>query len=330
MLTIFTGFILLLTLTISWFCSRWLASHRNPLRIMDQPNERSLHDVPTPRAGGVAILLSLLVGWTWLAYTQELPEFSGYVVLSLLVVAGISLLDDHAEVLPQFRLLAHGVAAVCLLMVLPGEWFVLLLAWFAIVWLVNLYNFMDGIDGLAGGMALIGFGALGVIAWLNGHQLYSVYAWVVAAAAAGFLILNWPPARIFMGDVGSASLGLLVSIFWIWGVRDGIFAIWLPALIFSPFIIDATITLLLRAWRRERVWEAHRSHYYQRLVQLGWGHRKTVLLEYCLMLICAATAILLNQVDVTLVSICGVGMLVLLYLLLANRISYYERELIRN
>jgi UDP-N-acetylmuramyl pentapeptide phosphotransferase/UDP-N-acetylglucosamine-1-phosphate transferase len=330
MMSMLDGLILLVTLAISWSGSSWLASHRNPLRIMDQPNERSLHDVPTPRAGGVAILFSLLVGWGWLGYSQKLPEFSGYVAVSLACVAGISLLDDHRGISPLFRLLAHGVAATCLVLVLPGGWFVLLVAWFATVWLINLYNFMDGIDGLAGGMALIGFGSLGLIAWLNGHQLYSIYAWTVAAAVAGFLVLNWPPAKIFMGDVGSAGLGLLIAIFWVWAVRDKIFAAWLPALIFSPFIVDATVTLLHRAWRRERVWEAHRGHYYQKLVQMGWGHRKTVLLEYCLMLICAATAILLNVINVMLLTVVCICLLILLYLLLAHRVYCYERMLLRN
>lgn len=319
------GLLVIATLAISWLSTRWLASHRNSLRILDQPNGRSLHDEPTPRGGGVAILLSLLVGWTWLGFVRGAPEIIVNASVPLVIVGGISLLDDWRGATPLFRLLAQGAAAAWLVLLLPGEWLILVGVWFAIVWMVNLYNFMDGIDGLAGGMAIIGFGTLGLIAWINGHQLYSIYAWVVAAAASGFLVLNFPPAKIFMGDVGSASLGLLVSIFWLWGVQDKVFSIWIPLLIFSPFIVDATVTLLRRGYYGERVWEAHCSHYYQYLVQLGWGHRKTVLLEYVLMLVGAAIAFLLNNANDSLVTAGGFCMLIVLYLACGYGVAYYAR-----
>jgi UDP-N-acetylmuramyl pentapeptide phosphotransferase/UDP-N-acetylglucosamine-1-phosphate transferase len=157
--------------------------------------------------------------------------------------------------------------------------------------MLNLYNFMDGMDGIAGGMAVFGFGTFAVFGLLAGATLFSVLNLIIAAAALGFLVFNFPPARIFMGDVGSSTLGLLAAALSLWGVRDGIFPFWIALLVFSPFIVDATVTLLRRLWRRERIWHAHKTHYYQRLVQAGWGHRKTVLLEYAIMLGCGISAL---------------------------------------
>jgi UDP-N-acetylmuramyl pentapeptide phosphotransferase/UDP-N-acetylglucosamine-1-phosphate transferase len=187
-----------------------------------------------------------------------------------------------------------------------------------VVWVVNLYNFMDGMDGFAGGMAVIGFGSLAILGWLAGHSSFVVVSAIVASAAGGFLISNFPPARIFMGDVGSSALGLLAAGLLLWGARDGVFPIWVGLLVFSPFIVDATVTLLRRVLRGERVWEAHKTHYYQRLVQLGWGHRKTVLAEYVLMVACAASALWVvnkppaTQYAVILGWICGYAILMVL------------------
>ena len=152
-----------------------------------------------------------------------------------------------------------------------------------ILWLTNLYNFMDGMDGFAGGIGAWGFFCLAVLGWLGGHDAFAQLAILVAAVNFGFLWWNFPPARIFLGDVGSIPMGFLVAGFALWGARDGIFPLWVPGLIFSPFVVDASITVVRRALQREKVWRAHRTHYYQRLVLLGWGHRKTVLAEYVLM-----------------------------------------------
>jgi UDP-N-acetylmuramyl pentapeptide phosphotransferase/UDP-N-acetylglucosamine-1-phosphate transferase len=139
-------------------------------------------------------------------------------------------------------------------------------------------------------MAVVGFGTLGLLGYLAGNHYYSVLCWVVATASAGFLIWNFPPARIFMGDTGSSTLGLIAAALSLWADRGGLFPLWLSVLVFSPFIVDATVTLVRRTMKGERVWEAHRSHYYQRLVQAGWSHRRTVLWEYVLMLLCSLSA----------------------------------------
>jgi len=152
-------------------------------------------------------------------------------------------------------------------------------------------------DGFAGGMAVWGFGSFAVLGLMAGNMTFVGVSLVVAAAAAGFLVFNFPPARIFMGDTGSATLGLLAGGLSLWGSRDRVFPFWAAVLVFSPFIVDATVTLMRRLGRGERVWQAHRTHYYQRLVQSGWGHRKTVLAEYGLMAACGASAVVGTRLD---------------------------------
>jgi len=159
-----------------------------------------------------------------------------------------------------------------------------------VVWVTNLYNFMDGMDGFAGGMACSGFLLLAILGWREGRETFALLATTVATAHLGFLVLNFPPARIFLGDAGSIPAGFLAAGFSLWGVREAVFPLWVPLLAFSPFIVDATVTVLRRFFRRERVWEAPRSHYYQRLVLAGWSHRRTVLAEYGLMLAATLSA----------------------------------------
>jgi UDP-N-acetylmuramyl pentapeptide phosphotransferase/UDP-N-acetylglucosamine-1-phosphate transferase len=182
----------------------------------------------------------------------------------------------------------------------------------ALAWLTNLYNFMDGSDGLAGGMALIGFGAYAIASAVTGHRPLLVFDVALAAAAAAFLWFNFSPARIFLGDVGSVPLGFLAGALGLVGWRDDLWPLWFPALVFAPFIADATVTLLRRLYRREKVWQAHREHYYQRLVRMGLGHRGTALLGYALMLVCAAAALYGRaQRPLLQAAACGVALVVL-------------------
>ncbi|MDQ6986808.1 MAG: glycosyltransferase family 4 protein [Mariprofundaceae bacterium] len=287
---------ILLSLSASVLLNRWFISERSPLRILDAPNPRSLHQHPTPRTGGIGILAGIVVGWVFLASTLAWPYQLNWIIMAAVAVAAISLLDDVRDLPPTPKFVVHGLAAGLLMvggMHLPWGFFGLVITWLAIVWMTNLFNFMDGMDGFAGGMALSGFVFLGLAGWLGGAQTYAVFCWLVAVSALGFLPFNFPPARIFMGDAGAATLGLLAAGLSLWAVNDGVFPIWFPLLVFSPFVVDATLTLLHRGWRREKVWRAHRTHYYQRLVQAGWGHRKTVLAEYLLMLTVGGSALVL-------------------------------------
>jgi UDP-N-acetylmuramyl pentapeptide phosphotransferase/UDP-N-acetylglucosamine-1-phosphate transferase len=124
-----------------------------------------------------------------------------------------------------------------------------------------------------------------------------IFSLFFSLAALGFLIYNLPPARIFMGDIGSASLGFAAASVTLWGVKDELFEIWVPLLIFSPFIVDSTVTLLKRTFRREKIWKAHREHYYQRLVLAGWGHKKTIVMEYVLIIAAGLSGLLYGQLN---------------------------------
>jgi UDP-N-acetylmuramyl pentapeptide phosphotransferase/UDP-N-acetylglucosamine-1-phosphate transferase len=210
------------------------------------------------------------------------------------MVFAISLLDDirGVAVLPRLavHLAAAGAAAAGMLLEERGV-VATLIAIPAIAWMANLYNFMDGSDGLAGGMTLIGFSAYGVASLAAGDVGLAAANFSIATAAAAFLAFNLHPARVFLGDAGSVPIGFTAAALGLAGWVNGHWAAWFPILVFSPFIADATLTLARRLLRRERVWEAHRDHYYQRLVRMGWGHRKTAWAEYVLMAACAAAAL---------------------------------------
>ena len=279
-----------LALVVSWALTAWLASDHSPIRLHDAPNARSLHQRPTPRTGGLAIISGIVVGWSALAWRSGMPEWLPTVAIAAALVAIVSFLDDLLDLSPAIRLPAHLLAAA--IVVAGGA----LPPWGAIAgglllaWMLNLYNFMDGMDGFAGGMSVAGFLALAWAGWQAGDASFAIAAGVVAGASAGFLFFNFPPARIFMGDVGSATLGLLAGALSWQGWRAGLFSWWFPLLVFSPFVVDATVTLVRRILRGERIWQAHRSHYYQRLVLSGWSHRRTVLAEYGLMLAAGGSA----------------------------------------
>jgi len=258
---------------------------------LDRPNERSLHERPVPRTGGIAVLLGAAVALVFGAADLWL------IAVLAAALAGLSLLDDLAHLPTALRLTAHLAAAgvVVWYLLSPMHIAMLFVLTLAVVWTTNLYNFMDGSDGLAGGMALIGFGAYSIAARLAGDAPLAVLSLALCAAAAAFLLYNFHPARIFMGDVGSIPLGFLAGALGLAGWRDDVWPLWFPMLVFAPFMCDATLTLLKRLLRRERLWRAHREHYYQRLVRMGYGHRGAAYIEYAAMLACALVALAVRE-----------------------------------
>ncbi len=292
--------ILLVVGASSAWLTRYLSRPGARIQILDHPNERSLHQNPTPRTGGLAMLLAMLLGALLMQSWVRVQETVVWIAVAALLVGLVSLAEDRFGVKRRYRLFAHVGAAALLLQAglqigppagLSAGYVFQALTLLLVVWMINLYNFMDGMDGFAGGMAVIGFATLALAGHRAGVEDYALAAAVVAAATAGFLVWNFPPARIFMGDSGSAMLGLLVAGFSLWGAQQGVLPLWAALLLFSPFVVDASVTLTRRLLAGERIWRAHRSHYYQRLVRLGWSHRKTVLRAYLLMLACAATAL---------------------------------------
>ncbi|MDD4963426.1 MAG: glycosyltransferase family 4 protein [Gallionella sp.] len=247
--------------------------------IKDIPNERSLHTEPIPRVGGIAIMAGILSGWVLM-----IRDWSWWIVLPMLGLFAMSMVDDMRGLTPKTRLMGHFVAASILLLgsSVPLIWVLPVLLF--VVWMTNLYNFMDGSDGLAAGMALFGFSMYGFGALMSGKfPTFALMCFSVGGAGLAFLYYNFHPAKVFMGDAGSIPLGFLAAAFGVYGWQADCWPIWFPILVFSPFIVDATFTLLARFRRGEKLSEAHRSHYYQRLVQSGWGHRNTAIVEYIVM-----------------------------------------------
>lgn len=261
-------------------------------RLLDFPGERSSHSRPTPRGGGLALCCTHVGG---LLFAAALGAVDANLVLALvpggIAVALIGFLDDHGHVNALVRLLVHLIALWVALVWIDEsrrvgvEWnvfgsgqigFLLLLLFLA--WFLNLFNFMDGIDGLAGSQAL--FMAVGgaSLSSLGGAAVSDVSPLLLlAASTAGFLVWNWPPARIFMGDVGSGYVGFALGVLALWTVVQGWLNPWVWVILGGAFLADATTTLVVRAVARMRLTEAHRSHAYQRLSRHWKGHRRVTL-----------------------------------------------------
>jgi UDP-N-acetylmuramyl pentapeptide phosphotransferase/UDP-N-acetylglucosamine-1-phosphate transferase len=257
--------------------------------ILDHPNDRSSHDRPVPRGAGLAVIPVILVAWTGLAALQVVPE--GWRLLAVIVAAGglaaVSWRDDRGGLPVLLRLAAQFLAIGLGLFGLPGAgnlfqgllpaWLDLLATAVIWAWFVNLFNFMDGIDGIAGAQAVVlGLGVAAVTFVLGDQQSGGLYLGVaLAAASLGFLPWNWQPARLFLGDVGSVPLGFLTG--WLLLAMAGR-GYWAPAVILPLYYLaDATLTLANRALRLQKIWEPHREHVYQQAVQLGRSHAAVVI-----------------------------------------------------
>jgi glycosyltransferase WbpL len=292
---------------VSWLLTGLIRRYALRRRILDHPGSRSLHSEPTPRGGGLAIVLVVLIATAVLGAAELLPRGVGPAILGGgALVAIVGWRDDVSTVTPGVRAGVHVLAALWALWWLGGlpslqvgatsvslghwGW---LLGGLIIVWAVNLYNFMDGIDGLAGAEGVsVGLGA-GILLLLGGAHGLGLLSLVMAAAAAGFLVWNWAPARVFMGDVGSGFLGFLVGTLSVMSEATGGIPLLVWILLGGTFVLDATVTLNRRILRGERWYSPHRSHAYQRLVRSGWSHPRVtlafVLANLLLFLVAAST-----------------------------------------
>ena len=270
-------YLLIAVIAISWLLT-WSVRHYALARnIMDLPNHRSSHAVPTPRGGGLAFVAVFLFSIPFVTHFGIISCAESWVLMAAgFFIALLGFLDDHHPIAAYWRLAGHGLA--CLLTVyslggmppidfftytLPANRLLDGLAVFYLIWLLNLYNFMDGIDGMAGLEAVSVCLSMVCVYWFTGALDLMCLPLILAASVAGFLFWNLPPARIFMGDVGSGCLGFTLGVLSIQaaGVNRAYFWSWL--ILLGVFIVDATLTLVNRSVRGEKIYEAHRSHAYQ-------------------------------------------------------------------
>jgi Fuc2NAc and GlcNAc transferase len=271
-------------------------------KIISIPNERSLHDSPTPIGGGLAIIITWYSGISILYYYGLIENNLYYALLSGILLTVISLIDDVFELKPLIRLLVHFFTALAAFYFLGGlrqliipsididyRFILYPLAVVGIVWFINLFNFMDGVDGFASLEAII----ICLLMFLLSGSIINL---VLIASVAGFLYWNWPKAKIFMGDVGSTQLGFILVVLGIYAHNTYQFSILNWIMISSPFWFDATLTLFRRWKNGEKLGQAHRKHTYQRLVKAGLSHFQVNLFLLALNLIVVIMILIYREV----------------------------------
>jgi UDP-N-acetylmuramyl pentapeptide phosphotransferase/UDP-N-acetylglucosamine-1-phosphate transferase len=294
--------ILIIGFGLAYFGVEYFRRFSIARRWLDFPNERSSHITPTPRGAGIVIVIVCLVGYVLFSVFGQLTFSWGY-FLGALLIAGVSWVDDLHSLSFITRLTIQFVAAILLLLngnldtkdlIEPFSFIGSLFLVIWIVWMVNAYNFMDGIDGIAGLQGIVAAGSWAFLTFNSEVGLY-YYTLILFAAVSAFLVHNWSPARVFMGDVGSAFLGFTFAAFpFMVSTHVRFSALWLPvvaALILWPFVFDTVLTLLRRIIKRDRFWKAHREHLYQKMVKKGYSHSSVSFLYGAFALATSASAI---------------------------------------
>ena len=271
---------------LSAVATRAARSYALSKQLIDTPNHRSSHVVPIPRGGGISLALAWFVAVAAFA-RPTLSPLTAALFLGGLLISFLGWQDDQGRASVPVRLSLQFVAVTALvlaigapesvsfgLVVLPLGPLAIPLVLIGMVWIVNLYNFMDGLDGIAATQAVVAGASMGAILLVSGAPDVALLSFAVAASGVGFIRWNWPPARVFMGDVGSGLLGFAFGAIALAGSREASVALPILLLPLGPFIADATWTLVRRGIRGERVYLAHRRHLYQRLAQAGWSHKR--------------------------------------------------------
>nr|WP_301292877.1 glycosyltransferase family 4 protein [Achromobacter insolitus] len=318
---------------LAWLLTGALRRYALTHNVIDVPNARSSHKTPTPRGGGIAFVISFLVGLGTLAATGNVAPVDALALGGAGAwIALIGFLDDHGHIQARWRLLAHfagaawvlywigGVPSVSLWgLELQSGWMLSILGALYLVWMLNLYNFMDGIDGLASIEALCVTVGGCILYVLAGQPMAAAPSALLAATVAGFLIWNFPPAKIFMGDGGSGFLGLILGALSLLAGWHSPAMLWAWLVLLGVFIIDATVTLIRRLCRGEKVYEAHRTHAYQYASRKYSSHRRvtlTVLAINVLWLFPWAVAISTGYIEGLTATICAYIPLIALSILL--------------
>lgn len=272
---------------LSWLATSLFIRYAKKSNLLDIPNERSSHTKVTPRGGGLVFIFIWLL-FLIAATVGDFFSWSKFLVIvpGTVIVALTGFLDDHYSLKPSYRAMAYFLAGFLVILaiqglpqihlngniVLPLGWLGGILAIFMIVWSTNLFNFMDGIDGIAAIEALFILGFGGYFLWLSGGKDLAFSSWLLAAGVLAFLLWNFPPAKLFMGDVGSAALGFIIMVLAILGEKYFDIPLLLWFILYGVFLVDTSMTLFRRMLAKEAWYLPHRSHAYQRLHQLGFSH----------------------------------------------------------
>jgi len=276
---------------LAWLMTAALRRYALSRSLLDIPNARSSHTLPTPRGGGLSFVIVFLVALSSLGWGGDVAPSA---LASLLgaggLVALIGFMDDHGHIAARWRLLGHFAAAGWGLFCIGGlppltvfgmplapVWLSAIIGLLYLVWLLNLYNFMDGIDGIASIEAICVCLGGSLLYWLTGHAQEALLPFLLAATVAGFLVWNFPPARIFMGDAGSGFLGIVLGLLALLAGWVNPLLFWGWLILLGVFVVDATFTLGRRLLRGEKVYEAHRSHAYQYASRRHASHRRVTL-----------------------------------------------------
>ena len=265
---------------ISFFLTYFIKNYMIRKSLVASVNERSSHTIPTPHGGGISLSITWFIGLVYLYYTNQIDSNLFYALVCGVIISLVSFFDDIYDLSPKLRISVQSSVAFLGLYFLDGfeslDLFVFsidnqiltnIFAFFMIIWFINLYNFLDGINGYAGSEAI--FLSIAGLILLGGNHFL-----VLSVATLGFLYWNWNKAKIFMGDVGSTLLGYNVAIFTIYYSNQEATNFWIWITLFGLFWFDATITLLRRKLNGEKLSQAHKKHAYQRLTQAGWSHYK--------------------------------------------------------
>ena len=269
--------LLVLSFTLTYLIKNYYIKHA----LLEEINERSSHTIPTPHGGGIAIAITWFVGLAYLYFNNQIDINLFYALIVGVIISVVSFFDDLYDLSPKLRLIVQAFVAMLGIFFLNGfssisfgifeisnQIFTNIFAFLLVVWFINLYNFLDGINGYAGSEALL-LGIFGFLLFGDNHFI------VLAVSILGFLFFNFGnKAKIFMGDVGSTLLGYNVAIFTLYYAKEDVSNLWIWIILFSLFWFDATLTLIRRKLNKEKLSQAHKKHAYQRLNQSGWSHLK--------------------------------------------------------
>ena len=323
---------------LSWWLVGKLIIFLKKHQIVDVENERSSHHGSVPRGGGlviVGILIFIILAMSLISNRSEV-----FIGLGILLTAwgALSWWDDRNDLSARKRLVFQMFIAISTLFAfgyitslqISNVLFInlpyvgVVITFVGVLWMANLYNFMDGIDGLAASQTIIASITLAFWFWQAGDQHFAFLCLLLSAASYGFLIWNWQPAKIFLGDVGSITLGAFFATLIIFANTRYQIPVISFVLLFSVFVLDATTTILIRLFKGEKVWLPHRSHYYQRITNSGVHHRSVVIVQIILMLLCSIIASL-TVLDHDRIGL-SVGLIFLLFFISVAIVKYIERK----